>query len=435
MSMTSALTAGTFALALPAHAGDGARPVSATQIQAQLSGHRPLSTGQAQQYLAGSSGSTAERAVTPQSGVGEPAQGDFGTGKFLEGEADPEPSVYGQSVTYQAEFAFSDGPPAGCVTFEAEGNPTPLGLDCDPATEYGILATYSVSHAGLAPGTYTIDATYLPGPGEPPGRSSGSFSHEVDKATVKGHLSAAPNPADHGATVTFHATVTPTTNAGVPPKGTVSFSSGGQHLCTTPTLSPTGTANSAKGKCTSAALPAGQNTITAAYSGDDNYQPRKARFTENVTPLANGEVSVTGDANLNRSGNQSSRTGNGLVSYTVKVTNNGPDAAENVTVSDVLPSTATGPRGRSVLAEFISDTGNCSGEPRPYTASHGQTVTCSLGTIAPKSSKSVTFTFALFSRSRARSPYPFTFTDSASAHSSTKGTLGKGSATLTYYMR
>jgi uncharacterized repeat protein (TIGR01451 family) len=151
--------------------------------------------------------------------------------------------------------------------------------------------------------------------------------------------------------------------------------------------------------------------------------------------VANLDVTVTGDANLNRSGDQSSRTGNGLVSYTVKVTNNGPDAAQNVTVSDVLPSTATGPRGRSVLAEFISDNGNCSGEPAPYTASRGQTVTCSLGTIAPNSSKSVTFTFALFSRSRARSPYPFTFTDTASARSSTKGTLGRGSATLTYRMR
>jgi hypothetical protein len=146
-------------------------------------------------------------------------------------------------------------------------------------------------------------------------------------------------------------------------------------------------------------------------------------------------VTVTGDANLNRGGNQSSRTGNGLVSYTVKVTNNGPDAAQDVVLSDLLPTTARGPRGRSVLAEFISDTGNCTGEPRPYTASHGQPVTCYLGTIKAGDSASVTFTFALFSRSRARSPYPFTFTDYAAAGSATNGNTGGDSATLTYYMR
>jgi hypothetical protein len=91
-----------------------------------------------------------------------------------------------------------------------------------------------------------------------------------------------------------------------------------------------------------------------------------------------------------------------------------------------------------VLAEFVSDGGHCSGTPRPYTASHGQTVSCDLGTIANGKQKSVTFVLALFSRSRACSPYAFGFTDAASASSSTfdpDTSNNAGKATLTYRMR
>jgi hypothetical protein len=179
--------------------------------------------------------------------------------------------------------------------------------------------------------------------------------------------------------------------------------------------------------------PAGGASSPAALQLAQQYGEQSGVGEPVAADVGDGkEVTVTGDANLSQPGIQSSRTGNGLVSYTATVTNNGP--AQHVTLSDVLPSTATGPRGRAVLAEFVSDTGNCTGEPRPYTPSHGQTVTCDLGTIASGDSASVTFEFALFSRSRARSPYAFTFTDAASA-SSDQGTSNSDSATLTYRMR
>jgi hypothetical protein len=306
---------------------------------------------------------------------------------------------------------------------------------------------YPPDQHALVPGAYRLTTTYHPASGSPyEGRSSAS-SETVRKAAVKlTGVTASPASVNHNVAVDFSATVTPTTLRGLPPTGTVRFyaddgTGNPTPVCADNDVQKSGTANQASASCSSNSLAPGSYTITARYFGDGNYQqlPHAAgSATLTVTPVADLSVGVTADANLSRSGDQSSRRGNGLVSYTVTVTNNGPDAADNVTVSDVLPATATGPRGRSVLAEFVSDDGQCSGEPRPYTASRGQTVSCDLGTINAGDSKSVTFDFALFSRSRARSPYAFGFTDTASASSGTfdpDTSNNAGKATLTYRMR
>jgi hypothetical protein len=130
-----------------------------------------------------------------------------------------------------------------------------------------------------------------------------------------------------------------------------------------------------------------------------------------------------------------------LITYTVTVTNNGPDGAVDVALENILPSTRSGPRGRSVLAEFVSASasqGHCSGLPGPYEPTSGQTVTCDLGGMQAAGNATVTFDLALFSRSRARSPYAFHFTDSASVSSASgdpNPDNDRASATATYYMR
>jgi uncharacterized repeat protein (TIGR01451 family) len=373
----------------------------------------------------------------------------------------PEPAPYGNVGHYSAIVTgnTSDGAPTGCVTFKARTSPQiTLGKDCTPSTS-GDSATYRVKHPGktypasdgsaLHPGSYTIVVNYQAKADSGYLNHSSTLHHTVRTAGVTvTDVAVRPATSDHGRPVRFSASVAPSTLRGLPPTGTVRFYAyAGGHkpaiqTCSDSNLTPSGVGNEVSASCTYSSLQPGSYTVKARYfpAGDNNYNRSKlfGAATLTVNPVANLKVTVKGDANLSQGGNQPARRGNGLVSYTVTVRNSGPDAAKNVTVSDVLPSTATGPRGRAVLAEFVSDDGHCSGEPRPYTASHGQKVSCDLGAIANGKQKSVTFELALFSRSRARSPYAFGFTDTASASSGTfdpDTSNNAGKATLTYRMR
>ena len=76
-------------------------------------------------------------------------------------------------------------------------------------------------------------------------------------------LKSTPNPASYGQSVTLTATVKPTSGSGTP-TGTVTFYNAGTAL-------GTGTLSSGVGKLSTTALPAGTDSITATYGGDNTY--------------------------------------------------------------------------------------------------------------------------------------------------------------------
>jgi uncharacterized repeat protein (TIGR01451 family) len=316
-----------------------------------------------------------------------------------------------------------------------------LGTDCTPDGTSGDSASFSVTHpdaqypasddSALHPGSHVIKVTYHPAKGSPyAGRSQKSYTHVVDKAAVGGSVSASPNPSDHGQTVTYSATVRPSTADGLPPTGTVAFSSGGQLLCTA-SLDPTGAANNAAGSCESKAAPAGSHTVVARYSGDDNYLARSASFGQTVRPVADVGVQVTGSP--------STVTSNSPVTYTVRVTNAGPDTAKDVVLSDVFPKTQAY-RGKAIAAYYVGHTGAaCSNLPAPYSRAAGQTVRCDLGDIPAGQSATVSFSFTLVKLYGGSAQHTYSFTDTARVTTGTGQGANPGadtdSATVRYQDR
>ena len=89
-------------------------------------------------------------------------------------------------------------------------------------------------------------------------------------------MTSSPNPSTFGQNVTFTATAVPADG------GTITFSSGSQALCPAVPLTHL-TGRTYQATCTTTALPAGRDTITAAYPGDASYAASAGTLTQAVT--------------------------------------------------------------------------------------------------------------------------------------------------------
>jgi Big-like domain-containing protein len=90
-------------------------------------------------------------------------------------------------------------------------------------------------------------------------------------------VTSSQDPSTFGQKVTSTATIAPADG------GTITFSNGSAELCAAVPLTHAG-GSTYKAKCatTAAALPAGFNTITAAYPGDTRYAPSAGTLTQTV---------------------------------------------------------------------------------------------------------------------------------------------------------
>jgi hypothetical protein len=131
----------------------------------------------------------------------------------------PNPSVFGQNVSFTATVAPMVGPgvPTGTVTFK-EGA-TVLGTGTLNASG---VATFSTT---LSVGTHNVTAVYG-GSGSYTGSTSALDAQVVNQASTSTALSSAPNPSVFGQSVTFTATVTATAPGAGTPTGTVTFKEG-----------------------------------------------------------------------------------------------------------------------------------------------------------------------------------------------------------------
>ncbi len=163
--------------------------------------------------------------------------------------AAPEPTVYGQAVTFTATV--SGGPtPTGNVSFSLDGGPgTNVMLTGGQAT----LATST-----LAPGSHTVAVVY--GGDAAHAASSGSTMHVVTGASTATSLMISPTPAAIALqVVTLTATVVAIAPGAGTPSGVVSFSDGGTVF---------GSATIVGGVATlPCGFDAGTHSISAVYSG------------------------------------------------------------------------------------------------------------------------------------------------------------------------
>jgi parallel beta-helix repeat protein len=169
------------------------------------------------------------------------------------------PSVYGQTITFTANVsarAPGSGTPTGNVTF-MDGS-TPLGT----ATLGDGKATFRTSalEAGVQSITvdYSGDSNFL-------ASVSTTLSQTVNQDATTTNVKSSLNPSTLGDEVTFTATVTASRPGSGTPTGTVTFMDG-------TTVLGSGTLNDGVATYSTSSLSVGTHSITAVYSGDDNFK-------------------------------------------------------------------------------------------------------------------------------------------------------------------
>lgn len=168
----------------------------------------------------------------------------------------PNPSVYGQAVTFTATVTSSLGaPPNGETVTFTEGTKT-LGTG---KLNNG-LATFTISTLTTG-GTDSVKATYA-GDSTFASSTSAAVSQVVTPASTTTTLTVSQNPSNTGQAVTFTATVKPQYSGAV--TGRVSFYNGSTKL--TGVVLSNGVAS-----YTTTRLPLGTDSITASYNGNSSF--------------------------------------------------------------------------------------------------------------------------------------------------------------------
>jgi len=180
----------------------------------------------------------------------------------------PNPSNFGQAVTFTATLAGSDTVPSGTVTFK-DGAQT-LGT----GTISSGTATFTTS--SLSVGTHSITAVYG-GDTNNASETSTVVDQVVQKAAVSIAITSSANPSTYGQSVTLSVTVT---GPGATPSGTITVMDGTTTVGTI-TLDATG-----KGAISTSPLTAGSHSLTFTYGGDANFTEGSEALTQRVVPAA-----------------------------------------------------------------------------------------------------------------------------------------------------
>ncbi|MFZ0481193.1 MAG: Ig-like domain-containing protein [Terriglobales bacterium] len=178
----------------------------------------------------------------------------------------PNPSSYGQAVTFTAAVTSSIGSPPDGETVTFEQGSTVLGT----GTLSGGTATFSTST--LTVGTKAIKAVY-DGDANFAASTSTGVSQVIGKAAGTTTLTSSLNPSTYGQSVTFTATVS--TAFGGTPTGTVVFKDGTETLKTV-------TLSGGVASYTTSTLAVGSDSITATYNGSVDFTASSAALTQTV---------------------------------------------------------------------------------------------------------------------------------------------------------
>ena len=204
--------------------------------------------------------------------------------------ASAEPRDGGRRVTFTATIATTGtGSPGGKVTFRIDGQAQdPVDLAVVDGQD---VATFTTST--LAQGNHSVTATYS-GDSNFDASTSDSLTEQINSATATATtttLSASANPTTVGNSVTFTAVVN-TTGDGVP-SGSVVFSIDGQAQDPVALQVVDGQDLAA---FTISSLTQGSHSVTAAYSGDDDFSTSASdTLTEQIN--ATTTTTLTSSAN------------------------------------------------------------------------------------------------------------------------------------------
>ena len=191
----------------------------------------------------------------------------------------PNPSTYGQAVTFTTTVTPSAGTiaPAGTVIFK-DGS-TNLG---GRALSNG-QAAFTI--ATLSGGVHAITVVYV-GNTNFTASTSPTLAQTVNQIDTSASVTSSLNPSTFGQSVTLTAAVTP--NSGTTaPAGSVTFKDGNTALATR-------TLSNGQAMYTTATLSAGGHSITVVYLGNANFTGSASPvLTQTVNPLNTGTTLVS----------------------------------------------------------------------------------------------------------------------------------------------
>ncbi len=198
------------------------------------------------------------------------------------------PAVFGQMVTFTAIVSAlnpSTGTPSGVVQFKDGSNNlgTPVNLSGGQAQ----LSTNSFSV-----GTHFITAVYN-GDSNFNTSTSNTFSQTVNKANTLTDLIVNPTQIVFGQMVTFTAIVFPLSPTGVTPSGVITFKDGNNSLGS-PSLS------NGQAILTVPINSVGVRTITAIYSGDNNFNSSTSNIVNLLSSALDHNAIYVADTLNNR---------------------------------------------------------------------------------------------------------------------------------------
>jgi hypothetical protein len=184
----------------------------------------------------------------------------------------PNPSTYGQAVTFTAVVTSKLGAPPNGETVSFMKGTTVLGT--------GTLSSGSASFttSTLKAGTNAITAVYG-GDSKFAGSKSKAVSQVVSKATTTTTLASSQNPSKVGQSVTFTASVAPQFSG--TPTGNVTFKDG------TTTLG-TASVKGGAAKFTTKKLTSGTHSITATYNGSTSFTGSTSNVVNQVVNQSAG---------------------------------------------------------------------------------------------------------------------------------------------------
>jgi hypothetical protein len=198
------------------------------------------------------------------------------------------PSNPGDSITFEAGVTGPGGYPTGTVQFVVDGSNfgSPVSLSISRFGELTFDSATSSATSSLSSGNHTVAAVYS-GDNNYTGSSATLSGGQTVKTPTTLSLSSSENPSVVGNPVTFTAMLNIKNAA---PTGTVQFQVNGTNLGTAVPVSnrllihiPPTYSNSATSEADSFPNPEGGNyTITATYSGDNNYMGSIGTMNESV---------------------------------------------------------------------------------------------------------------------------------------------------------
>ena len=296
------------------------------------------------------SGDNTNYAASPASTAVTPTGTAVGTSETVTG---PASFAVNSPVTLTATITVAGGraisvPIGGTATFldganTITGCATPVSVNSSGVAICNATALGAGAHNITA--TYDGDLNYSASPQSAVFTTTGSTT----LPTVTVTASAASQVVNTA--LTFTATIAPPSGSTVAiSTSTVDFTYSGGTLCNAVAVNTT----TDKATCPYSALPAGTYTITATFSGDNNYKSALGVLTQTVTPGTSTVTIARDGTSVNPS------TVNQLVTFNVSVTRNTPPTPAvvpltgNVTVTDSATGTAL------VCGAFSAATGTMS---------------------------------------------------------------------------